>query len=123
MQLCTKYCVSSIVKTKNMCISDRFREERERLSLSQRQVAALLGTSLNTVNNWERGVSSASAEAVSRFGDSGADVLYILTGQRMPKATLTAEETTLLDNYNSATEQGKAAARAVLFAIEKQKAA
>ena len=106
-----------------MCISDRFREERENLSLSQRQVAELLGVSLNAVNNWERGVSSVSAEAVSRFGASGADVLYILTGQRAPKSVLTAEESSLLDNYKNATEQGKAAARAVLFAVEKQKAA
>lgn len=106
-----------------MCISDRFREERERLGISQKQVAELLGTSLNTVNNWERGVSACSAEAVSRFGKHGADVLYILTGQHMPKATLSPEETSLLDNYNNATEQGKAAARAVLFAVEKRKAA
>jgi transcriptional regulator with XRE-family HTH domain len=106
-----------------MCISDRFREERENLSLSQREVAERLGVSLNSVNNWERGVSSVSADAVSRFGESGADVLYILTGQRTPKAALTAEESSLLDNYNNATEEGKAAARAVLFAVEKQKAA
>lgn len=108
-----------------MCISDRFREERERLALSQRQVAELLGTSLNTVNNWERGVSSCSADAVSRFGNHGADVLYILTGQHMPRPTLSAEETSLLDNYNNADEKGKAAARAVLDAVsvKKQKAA
>lgn len=106
-----------------MCISDRFREERENLSLSQRQVSELLGVSLNAVNNWERGVSSVSADAVSRFGQRGADVLYILTGQRTPKSTLTAEESSLLDNYKNATEEGKAAARAVLFAVEKQKAA
>lgn len=93
------------------------------MSLSQKQVAELLGVSLNSVNNWERGVSSVSAEAVGRFGYSGADVLYIMTGQRAPKAVLTAEETSLLDNYHNATEQGKAAARAVLFAVEKQKAA
>ena len=106
-----------------MGISERFREERERLLLSQRQVADLLGASLNTVNNWERGVSSASADAVAKFGGSGADVLYILTGQRTPKALLTEEEDALLDNYQQATEQGRAAARAVLLAVEKRKAA
>ncbi|PUE20337.1 DNA-binding transcriptional regulator [Limnohabitans sp. WS1] len=108
-----------------MCISDRFRAERERLGFSQRQLSELLGASLNTVNNWERGVSACSAEAVSRFGDHGADVLYILTGQHMPRPTLSAEEASLLDNYNNSTEQGKAAARAVLEAVsvQKQKAA
>lgn len=106
-----------------MCIYERFREERERLSLTQRQVSELLNTSLNTVNNWERGATSISAEAVSRFGESGADVLYILTGQRMPKPVLTPEEESLVDNYKNATEEGKAAARAVLFAVAKPKAA
>lgn len=108
-----------------MDISERFREERERLGHSQRTVAELLGASLNTVNNWERGMSACSAEAVSRFGDHGADVLYILTGQHMPKATLSAEEASLLDNYNNSDEKGKAAARAVLDAVsvKKQKAA
>lgn len=106
-----------------MGISDRLREERERLSLSQRRVAELLGVSLNTVNNWERGTSAVGAEAVSQLGELGADVLYIVAGQRTPKPALTAEEASLLDNYNNATEQGKAAARAVLFAVEKRKAA
>lgn len=106
-----------------MGIPERFREEREHLSLSQRQVSELLGVSLNTVNNWERGVSAISADAVSRLAEGGADALYILTGQRMPRPALTAEESTLLDNYHHATDQGKAAARAVLFAVEKQKAA
>lgn len=108
-----------------MGIPERFREERERLGLSQRTVAELLGASLNTINNWERGTSAASAESVARFGDHGADVLYILTGQRTSKPVLTAEEASLLDNYNNATEPGKAAARAVLVAVsvQKQKAA
>jgi transcriptional regulator with XRE-family HTH domain len=104
-----------------MGISDRFREERERLSLSQRQVAELLGVSLNAVNNWERGVSSVSADAVSRFGYTGADVLYILTGERASRPVLTAEEASLLDNYHHADEKGKAAARAVLEAVSSQK--
>lgn len=107
-----------------MGIFERFREERERLGHSQRTVAELLGASLNTVNNWVRGTSAASAESVARFGDHGADVLYILRGQRTSKPGLTAEETALLDNYKSADEKGKAAARAVLDAVsvKRQKA-
>lgn len=104
-----------------MGISERFREERERLGLSQGTVAELLGASLNTINNWERGTSAASAESVARFGDHGADVLYILTGQRTSKPVLTVVEAPLLDNYNNATEHGKAAARALLEAVSIQK--
>lgn len=97
-----------------MGISERFREQREHLRLTQGDVAELVCVSLNTVNNWERGSSSPSAAALARFSYAGADVLYIVTGERTPRSVLTAEENTLLDQYHQANPQIKAAAQAVL---------
>ena len=51
----------------------------------------------------------------------GLDHLYVLTGQRglHTVGALTAEESAVLDNYRHATPEGRAAARAVLYAVEK----
>lgn len=102
----------------------RLLEERKARKLSQDAAGALAGVSREMWGRYERGALPGS-EVLLALAASGFDIGYILTGQRTPKAVLSAEEASLLDNYNNATEQGKAAARAVLEAVsvQKQKAA
>lgn len=101
----------------------RLREERERLGHNQESFGALAGVTKQSQHMYEAGKRQPDMGYLSAIAEHGADVLYILTGQRTPKTVLSEEEAALLDNYNHATEQGKAAARAVLFAVEKQKTA
>lgn len=103
----------------------RLREERERLGHSQDSFGVLAGVTKQSQHMYESGKRQPDMVYMTAIAQAGADVLYILTGQRTPKAVLSAEEAALLDNYNNATEQGKAAARAVLDAVsvQKQKAA
>lgn len=69
----------------NICtIHQRFREERDRLGLSQAALATWLTTSERTVKNYESGETSPKAKDLQRFAEQGADVLYIVTGERQP---------------------------------------
>jgi transcriptional regulator with XRE-family HTH domain len=61
---------------------ERLRQERRRLGFTQTRFAAVAGASKNSQINWEKDVSSPTASALAAWGDAGADVQYILTGQR-----------------------------------------
>ena len=56
--------------------------ERERLGFSQAQFAAMGGTKPRTLQDWERGASTPSAEFLSKAAKFGLDVQYVLTGER-----------------------------------------
>lgn len=58
--------------------------ERERLGFSQGQFAAMGGTKTRTLQDWERGSSTPSAEFLSKAAKFGVDVQYVLTGERVP---------------------------------------
>lgn len=60
----------------------RLRLERERLELSQAEMAALAETKPRTYQDWERGVATVSAEFLSVVANHGVDVLFVLTGER-----------------------------------------
>ncbi|MBP6897386.1 MAG: helix-turn-helix transcriptional regulator [Pseudacidovorax sp.] len=83
-----------------MSTSDRLREERERLGLSQEKFGALGGVLKRAQINYEKGERAPDSAYLAAIAEAGADVLYVLTGQRnaaMP-ATDSAEQV-LLDSY------------------------
>ena len=82
-------------------IDVRLKEERERLGLSQPLFAQAAGAAKRTLADWEKGVSSPTAVQLSALAKIGADVLYILTGQRScaPAKALPADEQMWLDCY------------------------
>ena len=102
-------------------LRDRLQEERRRLGLTQKQMGALGGKPERTYQDWESGKAMPSVDYLLSIAQHGADMLYILTGQRGLTTVnrLTAEEAAVLDNYRHATPEGRAAARAVLYAVEK----
>lgn len=61
----------------------RLREERERLDLSQVQIAALTEFKLRTYQDWERGIAAVSSEFLALAAVQGVDVFYVITGERM----------------------------------------
>ena len=103
------------------------------------------GVSLNSQSNYENGHRSPDAAYLERVAALGVDVTYLLTGVRAPARPtallvvegeaeakgmeevvaryVTREEAALLDNYEASDERGRAAARSVLDALAKQKAA
>jgi transcriptional regulator with XRE-family HTH domain len=98
-----------------LSIGERLREERERLDLSQSQMAELAknlgakGATRQSQALYEKGEQSPSAAYIAAITTSGADVLYILTGQRgaPPAPVLSPRQLALLDNYDHAPEDGK----------------
>lgn len=106
-----------------LSIGLRLREERERLKFSQDAFAKIGNVSMRAEQDWERGLSAPKADFLAVAALQGVDVLYVLTGQRTPQAaaSLTAEESALLDNYKHSDEEGRAAARRVLSSLAQQK--
>lgn len=63
-------------------LGERLRAERERLGLSQPDMAALGGVKPRTYQDWERGVAVVSAEFLSVADEHGLDASYVITGHR-----------------------------------------
>ncbi|WP_200843237.1 helix-turn-helix domain-containing protein, partial [Raoultella sp. 18083] len=66
-----------------MSVAARLREERDRLGLSQAEMAALGDTKARTYQDWERAVASVSADFLGTVAGHGLDVTYVLTGNRV----------------------------------------
>lgn len=103
----------------------RLAAERERLTLTQAAFAKLGGAKTRTLQDWERGVATPSAEFLAAVGSCGVDLLFVLSGRRTPVQTgaLAAEEAELLNHYRASDPEGRAAARKVLSALAQNKPA
>lgn len=108
-----------------MSIPSRLKEEREKLQITQAEMAEAGGVKPQAVSLYEAGKRSPDAKYLEQVAAVGVDVGYVLTGQRsLPMLSpLTPEENALLDNYKQADEAGRAAARRVLDALAQRKAA
>ena len=91
-----------------MPIGKRLREERERLGLSQPAFAAVAGTTKQTLFSWETGKTAPDGFQLEALATAGADVLYILTGQRSSaQPAHDAAEQVLLDSYRRCSSQAR----------------
>lgn len=100
-----------------MDISDRLREERKRLGLNQVELGAVGGVKKLAQINYESGERQPDAGYLAAIAAAGADVRYILTGERVgpPPVVLTGEEQLLLNYYRDAPAAMRKAAMAVLL--------
>lgn len=99
-------------------IGERLKEERDRLGLTQEQMAGRLNVTQKTQGLYERGQRMPNAEYLAVMADFGCDVLYVLTGQRTPSAQpLTVRETCMLENYRAMAEEDKAAVQRMTHAL------
>ena len=76
-------------------IFDRLREERERMGFSQQGIADVLGVTKQTQFQYEKGNNSPKADYLAKLSQIGADVQYILTGERTVEVISDAEATLL----------------------------
>lgn len=102
-----------------MNISDRLREERVRLGLSQIEFGEIGGVKKLAQINYEKGERNPDSAYLAAIATAGADVLYVLTGQRqeaLPAAD--PSEQLLLENYRRCKLDAKQTLlkSAVLFA-------
>lgn len=91
--------------------SDRLREERQKLGLNQTELAELAGVQKGAQVNYEAGKRAPDTNYMAAIAAAGADVLYILTGQRSqaatPQAELPPRERALLENYQNTDADGQ----------------
>lgn len=68
-------------------IGTRLKEERKRLGLSQTELGAIGGIEPNSQGLYERGQRFPNATYLSLIADSGADILYVVTGVKKVQAS------------------------------------
>lgn len=99
----------------------RLREERERLGLSQTELGEVGGVRKQAQHLYETGVRQPDMAYLSAIATAGADVLYILTGQRSqsvaPQSLLPEGDRILLDNFHAAPAQVQAGVKTALGAF------
>ena len=116
----------------NICIGARLREVREALELSQTEFAQIAeragvpGATRQSQAKYEKGLATPGAAYLAAIAAAGADVLYILTGQRMggapmapvaePTQQLSRRALAVAQNYEATSEEGKKIIEAAAFA-------
>lgn len=100
-------------------IGDRLREERERLGLSQAVFGELGGVKANAQGNYEKGERFPDAAYLQAVFERGVDVLYVVTGIRMPMPadSISAEEADLLKKYRTLPAADRAGATRVVTGL------
>lgn len=95
-----------------MTIGKRLKEEREKLGFNQTDFAAIGGVGRKSQFNYEDDERKADTAYLSAIATVGADVRYIITGDRNGPApeVLSSDERELLALFRSASLTGKAAA-------------
>ena len=96
-----------------MVIGTRLREERNRLGLTQPELAARAGVGKQAQLRYEAGERNPDTVYLAALADAGADVLYIVTGQRNERA-LSSDEQTLIGYYRDAPAAVRRAAMGAL---------
>ena len=86
---------------------ERVLAERSRLTLSQAQAGEICGVSREMWGKYERGKAVMGTEVLSRFAEAGADVTYILTGQRSQTTESNPRLAALVDNLDNMAEEDR----------------
>ncbi len=104
----------------NKIIGERLCEERERLGIkSQTEFAALGSVQLNAQSAYENGLRFPKADYLADIATSGADVLYILTGQRSSPLAFPDDELLLLEYYRKVSPDNKEALLCIMATMAK----
>ena len=114
-----------------MDIGTRLREERERLGMTQEGFGQAGGVLKRALIRYEKGERMPDATFLAAIAAAGADVLYILTGQRSgvaaaapvaaepPATQLSRRALAVAQNYEATSEEGKKIIEAAAFAAAK----
>ena len=96
---------------------ERLLRERQRLELTQDEMAKAGGVAKRTYCNYEAGDRMPDSTALAAWADAGVDIHYVVTGVRSVE-TLASEEVELINYWRGAPEPGRLAAMAALKAYQ-----
>ncbi|WP_178125774.1 helix-turn-helix domain-containing protein [Pseudomonas sp. EMN2] len=93
-----------------MNIGERLKEERVRLGYNQADFAAIAGVAKTSQFNYEKGDRSPDAAYLAAVAEKGVDVLYVVTGARLPQPTdsITASEAEFVQLLRDMDESDRA---------------
>ncbi|ENU32428.1 helix-turn-helix domain-containing protein [Acinetobacter parvus] len=100
-----------------MSIGLRLKEERERLGFTQPVFAGLAETTKKSQIDYEKDLTQPKAGYLSVIANVGADVQYIITGQRSSNA-LPTDEVLILEKYRQASPEIKNKMLMLLLGLE-----
>lgn len=86
-----------------MNVHSRLEEERRRIRLDRDQMASAGGVALRTYANYVAGGRAPDSNFLAGVAAAGADVLYILTGQRCPQAEANSAEPEVVEAWSKLT--------------------
>ncbi|POR62983.1 hypothetical protein BKM10_20185 [Pseudomonas syringae pv. syringae] len=109
-----KICAS--VSGNEKSSGERLREERERLALSQEDLAEAGGVNRNTQGSYERGARNPDTAYLAAVATLGVDTVYVLTGVKQVQ-DLTAEEAQIVEQYRRIPAGDQKALRRFLKAM------
>lgn len=103
-------------------IGERLKMAREDLGFSQKDLAEKCGVTMRSQRNYEKGERQPDAAYLAALAALGADVLYVLTGQRsqVTETELKPDEEALLDNYRHTSKDQQAIIKATSDAFAQQ---
>ncbi|WP_048764825.1 helix-turn-helix domain-containing protein [Acinetobacter sp. 243_ASPC] len=98
--------------------SDRLKNERKKLKLTQQKLALLLDVSDMTIKRWETGVTAIPSDKLILMKNLGFDISYVLFGEI--EQTYSHEEELLIIKYRQAATEVKDKILATLFRLERE---
>ena len=99
-------------------LGDRLREERERLTLNQDEMADAGGVKRNSQGNYERGKQNPDTAYLLAVAEVGVDIHYVLTGSRLAAAShLADDERMVLEHFRRLDTADKAAVVRLVLAL------
>lgn len=104
------YPSSTVYLSKFVTIGKRLREEREKLGLNQTDFAAIGGVGRKSQFNYEDDERRADTAYLAAIAAAGADVRYIITGERdaPPPEVLSTAEQMLVENFRRCGKEAQA---------------
>ncbi|MEH8047281.1 helix-turn-helix transcriptional regulator [Gallibacterium anatis] len=101
-------------------ISDFLKSERERLGLTQEEIASKCGVSKRTYIYYEQGERVPNTDFLAALTQIGGDVMYVLSGIR-GVAQLSSLENMVLNAFNALNDEEKLQALGFLTGLKTQK--
>ena len=97
-------------------IGARLKSERERLGYTAKQIAQLMGVTLDVYATYETRQGDPGVYRLPRLSACGFDVLYILTAERHRPME---EENELLSRFRELSQRGRASVFTTIDALER----
>jgi len=100
-------------------IGTRLQEERQRVGLTQGEFAEKVGIAKRTLAGYEGGNTDVGASVLDAARTLGIDVLYVVTGRRMPTPadSLSEGEAEVLAHYRAMSEPDREAVKRMTSAL------